>query len=681
MRARLRSLIDRIRKPKATAIIATALSEAKHLENDLQREHRRLQEQREINRALVDIADDKQARDAQRFEQYQRYIAEIVEANAMCGAGPWQVGAEIGGAAPTVRLPVRLAESLGLKEAGPVGDVSPLGAYGMYELLLQNVNWQREINYSWLEFTRWGIQQIILICRLYWIKNPIMRRLVNVRAEYVFARGFDITTDDETANDVIQDFIRRNQKVLGHVALTAQQRSKDTDGNLFWVFFPDKATGESDIRIIDATEIQDIWTDPDDADVPQYYQRIWTQRAHDAVSGSQATTTMQAWYPAIDYEPTVKPESIKGYPVMWDAPVYHRKIGTVGKWLFGCPPVYPMVDWAKESRRFLEACASVRQSLSQFATKISTKGGQQAIEGIKQQLETQVGPGSPIYDTNPPAVAGATWVSGPGTSMDAFKVQGATFSPEDVRRYLLMCCMTLGMPETFLGDVSTGNLATATSLDRPTETVFLSIQEEWIEDLTVIVGFMLKRSLAAPSGKLREAAALPGDVRIVAAPRQIKSTPSGARRWVFREASKKAATDIEIRVNFPAIREGDMAALVKAGVEAMTLDNKGGQIVGVDEKTGVLWLMQQLGMENAEEVVEKMYPSTGKDKYDPDRTKEVLPPPIPKTPPVPGVQPTPADVQATMATANQDQNQQPPASKVKEAFARLANAIEAHIGD
>ena len=69
------------------------------------------------------------------------------------------------------------------------------------------------------------------------------------------------------------------------------------------------------------------------------------------------------------------------------------------------------------------------------------------------------------------------------------------------------------------------------------------------------------------------------------------------------------------------------------------------------------------------------------DKYDPDRTKEVLPPPIPKTPPVPGVQPTPADVQATMATATQNQNQQTPAPKVKEAFARLANAIEAHIGD
>jgi DNA ligase-1 len=43
-------------------------------------------------------------------------------------------------------------------------------------------------------------------------------------------------------------------------------------------------------------------------------------------------------------------------------------------------------------------------------------------------------------------------------------------------------------------------------LDRPTETVFLSIQEEWIEDLTIIVGFMLKhRDSAYGVGRTRSA--------------------------------------------------------------------------------------------------------------------------------------------------------------------------------
>jgi hypothetical protein len=665
----LRRWFDR---PKPAEVLSASLADAKRFENDLQREHSKLIEERRVNRVLTGMVEDRRDREAVSLESSRQFLSEMVEAQSMCGSGPWQGGSV--DALCATNAPLR--EALNLREGGPVGDISPLGSYGMYELLLQNVNWQREINYSWLEFTRWGIQQIILICRLYYVKNPICRRLVDVIAQYTFARGVDITTDDPAANDQIKSFMRRNAKVLGHVALTAQQRSKVTDGNLFWAFFTDDATGETDLRLIDATEIQEVITDPDDSDVSQFYQRIWTQRVNSPEQGASATLTRKCWYPAIDFEPTEKPATIKGIEVNWDVCVYHRKIGTVGKWLFGCPPMYPMIDWAKESRRFLEACASVRQSLSQFASKISTKGGQQAIEGIKQQMETQVGPGSPIYDSNPPAVSGATWVSGPGTTLDAFKVQGATFSPEDVRRYLLMCCMTLGMPETFLGDVSTGNLATATSLDRPTETVFLSIQEEWIEDLTVITAYMLSRWSAAPAGKLRESGR---KVRIVAAERVIK-TRGGARYWGFREAAKDADPDeIEVRVQFPAIREGDMAANVKAIVEAMTLDNKGGQIVGIDERAGVLALMVEIGIENAEELIELMYPSKGKDKYDPDRTDQELPAPIQKLQDQTGVQPQPGQVSATVASQKVQQDEKPP--KVKEAFVRLADAIEMHIGE
>ena len=593
----------------------------------------------------------------------------------MCGAGPWAPG----DVNAYVAASVPLREALQLREAGPVGDVSPLGAYGLYELLLQNVNWQREINYSWLEFTRWGIQQIILICRLYYIKNPIVRRLVNVCAEYVFARGVDISCEDKDANDALTDFVTRNQRVLGMVALMESEKSKDRDGNLFWVFFPDKGTGDCDLRMIDATEIQDIWTDPEDADVEQYFHRIWTERSHDPAAATQSTVARHAWYPAINFDPPNKPKTIGQWPVMWDAPVYHRKVGHVGKWLFGCPRIYPMLDWAKEARRFLEACASVRQSLSQFAFNIKTKGGQQAIEGIKQEMETQVGPGAPIWDTNPPAVAGASWISGPGTTLDAFKVQGATFSPDDVRWYVIMCCMTKGLPPTFLGDMQTSNLATATSLDRPTETVFLSLQQEWIEDLTAICTFALTKKLRSPGSKFREACPNPGAITIRGATRVL--LPSG--RWVY-EAKKgvQRGDDIEVRVEFPAIREGDLPALIKANVEALTLDNKGGQIVGVDEKAGILNLMRLLGMDDAEELIEEMYPSTGKDKYDPDRTKEILPPPIQKVVPVPGPQPSPADVQATMADqANAEGRPAPkPAKEAAAALRRLAEAMEERNG-
>jgi transketolase len=58
--------------------------------------------------------------------------------------------------------------------------------------------------------------------------------------------------------------------------------------------------------------------------------------------------------------------------------------------------------------------------------------------------------------------------------------------------------MVCGVPETFLADVSTGNLATATTLDRPTELVFMEKQEAWREDLTIIAnGLMVGPALDA----------------------------------------------------------------------------------------------------------------------------------------------------------------------------------------
>jgi hypothetical protein len=168
--------------------------------------------------------------------------------------------------------------------------------------------------------------------------------------------------------------------------------------------------------------------------------------------------------------------------------------------------------------------------------------------------------------------------------------------------------MVKGVPESFLADISTGNLATATSLDRPTETIMLELQQEWVEDLTVIAKYVLSVSKGAPSGKLREASGLVGD--------------------------------INVKVNFPAVREGDTPALITGIVQSMTLGNRGGQIVGIDEKEGVMKLAELAGIEDPAEMAERMYPSKGPDKYDPNRTKDILPPPIPTAPPInPGGRP------------------------------------------
>lgn len=584
------------------------------------------------NKAIKGLLDDQIARDS-RQDALER-IAELVEARQMAGSGPWSVSpAALRQTDNLITETMRRIESpVPLRETNTI-----VGATADINLMLENVEWRREVNLSWLEFSRWGIQQIILISRLYFIKNPIIRRLIDISSAYVFGRGVEVSTDDDTANAVLQDFFERNKSVLGQIALVELEKRKYYDGNLFFAFFADtQETGDVNVRTIDATEIQDIITNPEDADEPWFYHRIWTQRNFDPKTGARAEMQgTKCWYPALKYSQSPFADrsikQIQGVPVRWDVPVLHRKCGSVGKWLFGCPTIYPALDWAKAARRLLEDCATIRRALARIAVTLTTKGGQQALEGAKNQLQTGVNTdGNPIWDPNPPPVTGAIFASGTGTKLEAFKTAGTGGNPEDARQYKLMCCMVVGVPETFLADVSTGNLATATTLDRPTELVFLEKQEAWREDLVTIAEFVLKASKGATAGKLKES--LNGlKIRILENERLRQLNGN----WIY-EKKKPVDGEIRVKCTFPAIREGDMAANVKAIVEAMTLDNKGGQIVGIDEKTGVGLIYEQLGVENSDEILEEQYP---KGEYDPDRTKEDLPAPIGKATPNPGGEP------------------------------------------
>lgn len=555
-------------------------------------------ENKELRRAVNAVVSESLDRQS-RAEAMER-VNELVEARRMAGSGPWQTSGKvleetdrlIGIGRESINNP---QEGLALKES-----IYSQGVGLDIDLMLSNLGWRRETNLSWLEFSRWGIQQIILISRLYYIKNPLIQRGVNVSADYVFGRGVDVSSPDEAANDTLKEFFERNKSTLGQIGLVDLHRRKMYDGNIFFCFFSDTVDkGSVTIRTIDATEIQEITTDPNDTDKPQLYKRTWTERVFNDKDGSFKTTERQAWYPALGYVPGSKPTTINSYPVEWDHPILHRKSGAVSKWLFGCPLVYAALDWAKAARRFLEHCATVKQALAQIAMTLTTKGGQQALEGMKQQLGTTVGPPTNAWDTNPPAVNGSIFAAGPGTTLAAFNTKGAGGDPAEVREFRNMVACVFGIPPTFLGDLETANLATATSLDRPTELHFLTAQEEWREDLLTICSYVLDVSKGAPSGTFRAS-------HSKAEIRNAKFVQRGYRKFM-EAATEKTVNVIEIVCNFPALVEGDVPQQVGAIVAA---DGTG----KLDEKTVAVQLYDQLGIEDGAEIAEQQYPGTVADR-------------------------------------------------------------------
>jgi hypothetical protein len=454
------------------------------------------------------------------------------------------------------------------------------------ELALEDRGWVREQALAALEFSRYGVGQLVRICRIYAIKNPLIKRGAEICALYVFGRGVEIRSEDDAANDTIQDFLARSSMEMGHVGLAQKEQAAQTDGNLYFGLATKGA--QVDLHMIDALEILDVVTDPDDTSRDWYYRRQWN-RGDFSPAGGQTYQLMEAWYPSVAIAmnpPADRPKSIQGKPVNWDMPIHRVKLGCPAKWRWGIPPIYASIDWARAYKDFLEDWATVQRTLARFALMVETKGGPGAIAAYEALLSTTFGDSNGTQiERNPPPVTASAHISGPDNKISAFKSAGAQVAPEQARRLMLMVAAAQGMPETFYGDASTGSLATAVSLDRPTELKFREIQQRWTDTITCLLSYVLWVAESSPGSKMREA------------------------------RNQKPDRDVQIIVKFPAVLEHDVSTMVKAWTDVATLGGRQGIAAGlVDRRTIAEGMLAEVGYERADELLNLIY---GKG-YDPN---------------------------------------------------------------
>ena len=473
------------------------------------------------------------------------------------------------------------------------------------ELALEDINWIRQGFENEKEFSREGLKKINQLARLYWIKNPLIKRAVITQAQYVFGQGVNINARHPLVNEVIQVFIddEKNQSELtSHQARMIKETELQCFANLFFVFFVNKSNGRVRIRTINMDEIEEIICNPEDAKEPWYYKRVWMQKKVDLITGVHTDEQKITYYPDWRYKPKGgHPVMIGRHPVERDTPVYHVKVNALSDMKFGVSEIYAAIDWARAYKEFLENWATIVKSYARFAWQLVAKGGSKGVAKAKDKLQSTLGITTGV-EGNPSPVTASAFIGTEGTKLEPLKTAGATTKAEDGRRLLLMVSAATGIYEHYFGDPSTGNLATAKSMERPMELMFKDRQTFWADVMHDILQFVVDQSAKAPSGKI------PGRVTVDDYGENIVVLGNDIEN---EEAELRGEPiDRHIDVMFPDILEKDIVQKIDAIVKAATLDGKAPANT-LELKHITRLLLLALGEDDVDEIIHRMFPNEG----------------------------------------------------------------------
>lgn len=450
------------------------------------------------------------------------------------------------------------------------------------EFALEDTGWVRMIAEGQAEFSRSGLERIIAISRLMFIKNPLIQRAVNVKGYYVWGQGVEIEGRDDLVDELVQAWVdddAHQDELFGQQARLLKEQTLETTGNLFFVLYPNTLTGDVKVRSIDVDEITEIHTNPEDRREVWFYRRLWSETRFDPESGVEVSAAKEAWYPDWRYQPAFRRPTVGGKPVRWDAPIYHVKVGGLERMRFGLPETYAANDWARAYKSFLEDWSTIVRSLSRFAWDVTSKKGKAASTATRMGTALAPTGADAGIDKNPSPVAGAAFVHGDGDSIKPIPKTDAVIDADDAKALRLMVAAAMDLPDTILsGDPDQGNLATAKTLDRPTELAMLTRQQLWADIYRRLINYQVDWWVRAPRGPLQGTVTRqPGTGRV--------------------KVELPDETDRTVDVVFPPILEQD----VKPLVEAIALAHDTGL---VDDETILRLLLQALGVEDIDELVD-----------------------------------------------------------------------------
>jgi len=469
------------------------------------------------------------------------------------------------------------------------------------ELDMEDVGWEKLSGFGDVEFSRAAIRTITRLSRIFYLKNPLIKRAVDLKTSYVFGQGVTIQGAHPLIDQIVQAFLddeKNKAELTRHLSMSARETDLQIESNLFFMFFGNEE-GLTRIRTVPFTEIADIISNPEDAKDPWFYVRKKALKVDHLGNPIGELDTKGTLYPDWQYRPAQKDTTYEGMEIDWSTPIYHVKVNALNGQRFGVSELYSAHDWARAYNEFLSNWATITRALARFAWRVVAKGGADQRAAIKARMDSNLAEGGAIQM---PTAAASTMIESEGAaSLSPIRTAGATTSPQDGRRLLLMVCAATGIYEHYFGDPSTGNLATAKSMERPMELMFLNRQMLWQEVFSNIIGFAVEQQ--ARSGKVTGLTGSDQEdqwgemIFVYGDDPDPKTTPEG------QEVDPYADTTIDtaIEVMFPDLVEADVVARVAAVHQAASVGVLPAEYVAEQ-------LLSALGERSVKEVMDEIFP-------------------------------------------------------------------------
>lgn len=363
--------------------------------------------------------------------------------------------------------------------------------------------------------------------RVVWKKDPQAGAVVDLMNEFTFSRGLP---NAKAADPMVQEALDEawadpdNELVLtSYPAQLALGTDLSLQCNLFILVFDDGDDGKVKLGLLDHDTVEDVVTDPDNRlrvlyYVAKEYRREWDFKNDgpkvDYQRDQQGRTKVKYYEHWRNVEALRKQHEESGDTLPELAPkeklgkgrVYHIAINRTSEMVFGHPTFDRLIRWFNAYNRLMDARLDIIAAKAAFVYKRTVKGTDNQLHKMAlQAVSRRSALGASSIEGLVPGPSGAAGIANMNKEVDFESMDmdtGASAALQDGQMIRAQTSAGTQLPPTYFGDLSSANLATATSLELPV----LKTVENRQEVVEALVRFFNDRVIerAVEAGRIPE---------------------------------------------------------------------------------------------------------------------------------------------------------------------------------